>query len=75
MQAKSNDWYKYGWSLDIKNQSWVEDTDNQVDFIIKTLELTGKERILDLACGYVRHALSFAKKIKKQGLIMKKKDK
>lgn len=62
MQAKSNDWYKYGWSLYIKNQSWVEDTDNQVDFIIKTLELTGKERILDLACGYGRHALSFAKK-------------
>lgn len=62
MQAKKSDWYKYGWSLDIKNQSWVQDTENQVDFIIKTLELTGKERILDLACGYGRHSLSFAQK-------------
>ncbi|HBL83968.1 MAG: methyltransferase type 11 [Clostridiales bacterium GWF2_38_85] len=62
MKAKSSDWYKQGWSLDIKNQSWVEDTENQVEFIIKTLELTGDERILDLACGYGRHSLAFAKR-------------
>lgn len=51
-----------GWSLDIKNQSWVEDTENQVDFIINTLELTGKERILDLACGFGRHSISLARR-------------
>jgi 2-polyprenyl-3-methyl-5-hydroxy-6-metoxy-1,4-benzoquinol methylase len=62
MTAEDAQWYKHGWSLDIKNQSWVENTENQVDFIIKTLGLTGKERILDLACGYGRHALSFARK-------------
>lgn len=62
MKAQNADWYKHGWTLDIKNQSWVEDTENQVDFIIKTLKLTGKERILDLACGYGRHSLSFARK-------------
>ena len=56
------DWYKHVWTLDIKNQSWTEDTENQVDFIIKTLELTGKERILDLACGYGRHSLAFARR-------------
>lgn len=50
-----------GWSLDIKNHSWVEDTENQVDFIVKTLELTGKERILDLACGFGRHSISLAR--------------
>ncbi|HEX7713515.1 MAG TPA: class I SAM-dependent methyltransferase [Bacillota bacterium] len=55
-------WYKKGWGLGIKNQSWVEDTENQVAFIIKTLGLTGKERVLDLACGYGRHALSLARK-------------
>lgn len=32
-------WYKSIWSLDIKNQSWVEDTENQVNFIIKALNL------------------------------------
>lgn len=62
MKSRNSDWYKHGWSLDIKNQSWVEDTENQVAFIIKTLCLTGKERILDLACGYGRHSLSFAQK-------------
>jgi 2-polyprenyl-3-methyl-5-hydroxy-6-metoxy-1,4-benzoquinol methylase len=62
MQAKKSDWYKYGWTLDIKNQSWVENTEQQVDFIIKTLNLSGEERILDLACGYGRHSLSFARK-------------
>lgn len=40
----------------------VEDTENQVNFIIDTLSLTGKERILDLACGFGRHSLSFARK-------------
>lgn len=62
MKAKAPDWYKHNWSLDIKNESWVEDTQNQVDFIIMTLGLTGDERILDLACGYGRHALAFARK-------------
>ncbi|TQI67280.1 class I SAM-dependent methyltransferase [Clostridium sp. KNHs216] len=62
MKVQKDDWYKHGWTLDIKNQSWVEDTENQVDFIIKTLRLTGKERILDLACGYGRHTLSLARK-------------
>jgi len=54
-------WYKNGWTLDIKNQSWVEDTKNQVDFIVKTLELKGSEKILDLACGFGRHSLYMAK--------------
>ena len=59
---KRADWYKHVWTLDIKNQSWTEDTENQVDFIVKTLGLTGKERILDLACGYGRHALALARR-------------
>ncbi len=62
MQAKNSDWYKTGWTLDIKVQSWVEDTEKQVDFLIKALKLSGNERILDLACGYGRHALSLAKR-------------
>ncbi len=59
---KRPDWYKYGWTLDIKNSSWTEDTENQVDFIIKTLDLKGTERILDLACGYGRHSAVFAQR-------------
>ena len=62
MLPKKSDWYKYGWSLDIKNQSWVENTTMEVDFIIKTLNLKGNERILDLACGFGRHSLLFAER-------------
>lgn len=62
MKAMSQDWYKKIWSLDIKNHSWVEDTENEVDFIIHRLALSGKERILDLACGFGRHAISFARR-------------
>ena len=58
---KNPQWYKEIWTLDIKNQSWVEDTTNQVDFIIKTLELSGNEKILDLACGFGRHSLLMGK--------------
>lgn len=62
MLSKKSDWYKYGWSLDIKNQSWVENTQKEVDFIIKTLNLKGNEHILDLACGFGRHSLLFAER-------------
>ncbi len=57
-----SDWYKHVWTLNVKNQPWTENTEHQVAFIIKALGLTGKERILDLACGYGRHAISFARK-------------
>ena len=62
MKANKSDWYKYGWSLDIKEQSWTENTKEQVDFIEKMLELRGDEKILDLACGYGRHSLEFARR-------------
>ena len=42
--------------------SWVEDTNRQVDFLIKQLHLKGTEKILDLACGFGRHSLEFARR-------------
>lgn len=62
MRARSSDWYKKNWTLDIKNMSWVEGTLNEVDYLIELCRLRGTERILDLACGYGRHALEFAKR-------------
>lgn len=62
MIAKGSDWYKKIWSLDIKNHSWVEDTKQQVDFIINTLELRKDHRILDLACGFGRHSLELSRR-------------
>ena len=62
MKAMEKDWYKKIWTLDIQNISWVEDTEHQVDYLIDKLELKGNERILDLACGFGRHSLEFARR-------------
>lgn len=62
MRPMKNDWYKKIWTLDIQDQSWVEDTKRQVDFLIEKLELTGGEKILDLACGFGRHSLELARR-------------
>ena len=62
MKAMEKDWYKKIWTLDIQDQSWVEDTKRQVDFLIEKLELKGTERILDLACGFGRHSLELARR-------------
>ena len=32
MRRMSSDWYRKIWTLDIQDQSWVEDTERQVDF-------------------------------------------
>ena len=61
-KAMDKDWYQKNWTLDIQNMSWVEDTGRQVDFLIKQLQLKGTEKILDLACGFGRHSLEFARR-------------
>lgn len=62
MKPMQNDWYRKIWTLDIQDQSWVEDTSHQVDFLIETLKLRGGEKILDLACGFGRHSLQLARR-------------
>lgn len=53
-------WYKKIWGLDIQEMSWVEQTESQVDFLWDILQLDGRERVLDLACGFGRHSLELA---------------
>ena len=62
MKPMESDWYRIIWTLDIRDQSWVEDTKRQVDFLVKKLGLNGGERILDLACGFGRHSLELARR-------------
>lgn len=62
MKSLGSDWYKKIWSLDIRDLSWVEHTKQQVDFLMKRLDLKGNERVLDLACGFGRHSLELAKR-------------
>ncbi|MFC1737217.1 class I SAM-dependent methyltransferase [Candidatus Hydrogenedentota bacterium] len=51
-----------GWTLDIKDMSWVEHTVEEVDFVVEALQLRGHERVLDLACGFGRHCLELARR-------------
>ena len=62
MKKPDTDWYRKIWTLDIKDMSWVESTNAQVDFILRLLGLRGNEKVLDLACGYGRHALELARR-------------
>ena len=62
MKPMESDWYRKIWTLDIQNQSWIEDTKRQTDFLIEKLELKGGEKILDLACGFGRHSLELARR-------------
>lgn len=39
-----------------------EEADRQVDFIIRGLHLTGRERILDIGCGAGRHSVAFGQR-------------
>lgn len=54
-------WYKKIWTLDIQDMSWTERTAGQVAFLVDVLHLQGHERVLDLACGFGRHALALAR--------------
>ena len=62
LNKPSPEWYKKIWSLDIQDMSWVEHTKDEIDFIMDILALSGTERILDLACGFGRHAIELAKR-------------
>jgi 2-polyprenyl-3-methyl-5-hydroxy-6-metoxy-1,4-benzoquinol methylase len=62
LNKPSPEWYKKIWSLDIQDMSWVEHTKDEINFIIDIMELSGTERILDLACGFGRHAIELTKR-------------
>lgn len=62
MQSNGSDWYKKIWTLDIMDQSWVEDTARQVDFVMARLGLKPGDRVLDLACGFGRHSIELARR-------------
>ncbi len=55
-------WYKEIWSLDARYLPWVKDTEGELDFVIDALGLSGSEKILDLACGFGRHAIELSRR-------------
>ena len=55
-------WYRKIWTLDLQDASWAGATAGEVNFIVEVLELASGQRILDLACGFGRHALELARR-------------
>ena len=55
-------WYKKIWTLGIQDASWVEQTCSQVDFLVEALGIQKGARVLDLACGFGRHAIELARR-------------
>ena len=62
LKKPDTSWYKYSFTLAIKNAPWVEKTKSEVDFVIEVMELSGSERVLDLACGFGRHSIELSKR-------------
>ena len=62
LEKPSPTWYKESFTLAMKDATWVENTRNEVDFIVDIMELSGTERILDLACGFGRHSIDLTKR-------------
>jgi SAM-dependent methyltransferase len=62
MRKPSPTWYKENFTLAIKGATWVENTRNEVDFIVDIMGLSGSEKILDLACGFGRHSLELSRR-------------
>ena len=52
-EVNEKDWYKKGWTMDIQNMSWVENTKIEVDFLIDQLKLQGNEKILESKTRYL----------------------
>ena len=62
LKKLSPTWYKENFTLAMKDATWVENTLNEVDFVIDIMGLSGSERILDLACGFGRHSIELARR-------------
>jgi len=61
-QKIDSKWYHDAFHLDMMESPWTHHTKRDIDVVINLLNLTGYEKVLDIACGYGRHSLELAKK-------------
>lgn len=55
-------WYQTYWNNERFLASWTKNTNAEVDFLERVLQLQGGERILDIACGQGRHSRELARR-------------
>jgi SAM-dependent methyltransferase len=56
------DWYRRAYPPEMDKLPWAQKTGSEVDRVLRILQPSGTERILDLGCGTGRHALELARR-------------
>lgn len=57
-----DDWYRSAYPPEMDKLPWAQKTGSEVDRLLRMLEMSGDERILDLACGTGRHSLELRRR-------------
>jgi SAM-dependent methyltransferase len=57
-----DDWYRRAYPPEMVKLPWAQKTESEVDRLIRILQPSGDERILDLGCGTGRHALELTRR-------------
>src|ERR1700743_2538004 len=57
-----DDWYATAFDARSAEMAWTDRTAPEVDRVVKILQPSGDERVLDLACGSGRHSLELRRR-------------
>lgn len=57
-----DDWYRRAYPPEMVKLPWAQKSGSEVDRVLRILQLTGDERVLDLGCGTGRHALELTRR-------------
>jgi SAM-dependent methyltransferase len=57
-----DDWYRRAYPPEMVKLPWAQKTGSEVDRVLRILQPSGNERILDLGCGTGRHSLELTRR-------------